>query len=95
MVGVNDFVIAEPAVKGLHHLDPQAEADRVAEVRAYRQVREEQTTREALSALTDKASRPSDGENNLTAAILTAVKAQATVGEIADALRQVFGEYVG
>jgi methylmalonyl-CoA mutase len=82
-------------VKGLHHLDPQAEAARVAEVQAYRQVREEQTTREALSALTAKARRPSDGENNLTAAILTAVKAQATVGEIADALRLVFGEYVG
>ena len=95
VVGVNDFVMAEPAVKGLHHLDPQAEAARVAEVRAYRQARNEQSTREALSALTEKARRPSDGENNLTAAILTAVKAQATVGEIADALRLVFGEYVG
>ena len=42
-----------------------------------------------LQALRDAAG----GEANLLDPILGAVKAQATVGEIADALREVFGEY--
>lgn len=95
VVGVNDFVIKEAAPKGLHHLDPQAEQDRIAEVRAFRQARDEQQTQAALQALSRKASQASDGQNNLVVAILDAVKAQATVGEVADALRQVFGEYQG
>ncbi|HND11244.1 MAG TPA: methylmalonyl-CoA mutase family protein [Pseudomonadota bacterium] len=95
VVGVNDFVISEPPPKGLHHLDPQAEIDRVTEIRSFRTARNEQNTRQALRALDQKASRPSASDNNLTAAILDAVKAQATVGEIADTLRIVFGEYQG
>jgi len=95
VVGVNDFVIAEPAQKGLHHLDPQAEADRVTEVQQFRQARDEQKTQESLRALHHKASQPASADNNLTAAILDAAKAQATVGEIADTLRKVFGEYTG
>jgi methylmalonyl-CoA mutase N-terminal domain/subunit len=95
VVGVNDFVMKEPPVRGLHHLDPQAEADRVAEVRALRAARDEQQTQESLRALAEKASQPAASDRNLTAAIVDAVKAQATVGEIADTLRTVFGEYLG
>ncbi len=95
VVGVNDFVIKEPPVKGLHHLDPQAERDRIDEVRGFRAARDEQKTRESLRALDQKARRPSAGDNNLVAAILDAVKAQATVGEVADTLRVIFGEYQG
>lgn len=95
VVGVNDFVIKEEPPKGLHHLDPQAEQDRIAEVRAFRKARDEQQTQAALQSLSRKAGQASDGQNNLVVAILDAVKAQATVGEVADALRQVFGEYQG
>ena len=92
---LDEAASADELTERIGELWPELGEIRVAEVQAYREARNEQTTREALSALTDKARRPSDGENNLTAAILTAVKAQATVGEIADALRLVFGEYVG
>jgi methylmalonyl-CoA mutase N-terminal domain/subunit len=95
VVGVNDFVMKEPPVRGLHHLDPQAEADRVSEIRALRAARDEQQTQESLRALSEKASQPAASDRNLTAAIVDAVKAQATVGEIADTLRTVFGEYLG
>ncbi len=95
VVGVNDFVMKEPPVRGLHHLDPQAEVDRVSEIRALRAARDEQKTQESLRALAEKASQPAASDRNLTAAIVDAVKAQATVGEIADTLRTVFGEYLG
>ena len=95
VVGVNDFVMKEPPVRGLHHLDPQAEADRVSEVRALRAARDQQQTHESLRALAEKASQPAASDRNLTCAIVAAVKAQATVGEIADTLRTVFGEYLG
>jgi hypothetical protein len=58
VVGVNDFVMKEPPVRGLHHLDPQAEADRVSEIRALRAARDEQKTQESLRALSEKASQP-------------------------------------
>jgi len=45
--------------------------------------------RSALEALTRGAS----GTDNLMPLILAAVKAEATVGEVADAMRSVFGEY--
>ena len=93
VVGVNEFIIKEPAPKNLLHLDPQNEARRVAEVQKFRSAREPQACAEALRALDRAASQPSRGDNNLVAAILTAVTAGATVGEVADTLRRVYGEY--
>jgi methylmalonyl-CoA mutase N-terminal domain/subunit len=93
VVGVNDFVVAEPPPKGLHHLDPAGEAERIAEVAAFRAARDDQATAEALRALDRAASQPPRGDNNLVAAILCAVRAGATVGEVADTLRRVYGEY--
>ena len=95
VVGVNDFVIKEDRPLGLHRPDPAGEARRVEQVRAFRRQRDNQGTAEALRALTKAASTPSRGDNNLVAAILHAVKAGATVGEVADALRTVFGEHRG
>jgi methylmalonyl-CoA mutase N-terminal domain/subunit len=58
-------------------------------VRAVRAGRGESEWRDALAAVS-KAAR--DG-SNLVPAIVTAVEARATVGEIADSMRAVFGEY--
>jgi methylmalonyl-CoA mutase N-terminal domain/subunit len=93
VVGVNEFVMKEPPPKGLLKLSPEAELLRVQEIRSFRAARDEQKTHMALRALEQKASRPSAGDNNLLAATLDAVKANATLGEIADTLRNVFGEY--
>ena len=93
VVGVNEFVVKEPPPKGLHHLDPAGEAQRVAEVTAFRAARDPQATAEALRALERDASRPPSGDNNLVRAILRAVKTGATVGEVADSLRKIYGEY--
>ncbi|HRI49871.1 MAG TPA: hypothetical protein PLW65_06780, partial [Pseudomonadota bacterium] len=52
-----------------------------------------QATAEALRALDRAASTPPRGDNNLVQAILVAVRAGATVGEVADTLRKIYGEY--
>jgi methylmalonyl-CoA mutase N-terminal domain/subunit len=93
VVGVNEFVVKEPPPKGLHHQDPQSEARRVAEVAAFRAARDPQATAEALRALERDASTPARGDNNLVQAILRAVRIGATVGEVADSLRKIYGEY--
>jgi methylmalonyl-CoA mutase N-terminal domain/subunit len=103
VVGVNEHQIEdEPPPAGLHHLDPRIEAEQVSRVRAFRAARDGARAEAALRALRDAAARaapaaPADRtpspEGNLVDLILAAVKADATVGEIADALRQEFGEY--
>jgi len=63
----------------------------IERVRAVRGSRSEQAWRDTLTAV-EQAAR--DG-SNLVTPIVAAVEAHATLGEIADALRGVFGEYQG
>jgi methylmalonyl-CoA mutase N-terminal domain/subunit len=89
IVGVNRFgddAVADPA---LHRLDPSLEAEQVQRVARFRAARDAKAARAATDALTEAAR----GTANLLPYILRAVKARSTVGEIADALRTVFGEY--
>jgi methylmalonyl-CoA mutase N-terminal domain/subunit len=89
VVGVNDFTIADEAPVEVAVVDPALERDQVARVRATRARRTQAETDRALRALGDAAK----GTANLLPPIVGAVKALATVGEIADVLRGVFGEY--
>ena len=89
VVGVNRFQEAEPAEIPLQKVDPELERRQVERLRAYRQRRNSGPWKAALDHLQDVAR----GSGNLMAAIVEAVEAEATVGEIADTLRGVFGEY--
>jgi len=89
VVGVNDFVMAEEDPVPVAKIDPQLEADQVARVRSVRARRSAAEHARALTALDDAAR----GTANLVGPIVGAVKAMATVGEIADVLRERFGEY--
>jgi len=89
VVGVNDFTVADEAPVEVATVDPQLERDQVARVRATRSRRAQAETDRALTSLGDAAR----GTDNLLPPILGAVRAMATVGEIADVLRGVFGEY--
>ncbi len=73
----------------LHKLDPRIEQKQIARLARFRKARDNPSARAALQALTATA----QGKGNLVAPILAAVKARATLGEIADALRGVFGEH--
>jgi methylmalonyl-CoA mutase N-terminal domain/subunit len=70
-------------------IDPEIERQQVERLRAVRAGRDAGACRAALVAVTTVAR----GGGNLVPPIVVAVEARATVGEIADALRDVFGEY--
>ena len=70
-------------------IDPDVERQQIERVRAVRASRSADLWRAALAAVTQAAG---DG-SNLVPPIVAAVEAQATVGEIADAMREVFGEF--
>ena len=87
VVGVNEFVMDEPPPANLFQVDAavgQALAERLA---VLRRTRDGSAAARALEAV-DRAAR---GRDNLLPHILTAVRAQVTLGEICDTLRQVFG----
>jgi methylmalonyl-CoA mutase N-terminal domain/subunit len=89
VVGVNDFVEAEPPADGLLRVDAALERAQVGRLRAFRAARREGDVRGALRALEDAAA----GSANTMPRILAAVQAHATLGEVADTLRGVFGVY--
>jgi methylmalonyl-CoA mutase N-terminal domain/subunit len=70
-------------------IDPAMEARQVERVRQVRASRDPQSWRAALDAVSAAAR----GADNLVPPIIRAVEAHATVGEIADAMREVFGEH--
>jgi methylmalonyl-CoA mutase N-terminal domain/subunit len=89
VVGVNKFQSDETRAIPTLHLDPEVERDQIGRLHALRVRRDDGR---AQSALAEVESRARSGAN-LMPAICAAVEAFATVGEISDALRRVFGEY--
>ncbi|MGH9793561.1 MAG: methylmalonyl-CoA mutase family protein, partial [Candidatus Acidiferrales bacterium] len=89
VVGVNQFVAEEEKPISTLRVDPQIERAQIERVRALRDRRD---TAKATAAVARVEACAKSGEN-LMPAILAAVEAYATVGEISDALRGVFGEY--
>jgi methylmalonyl-CoA mutase N-terminal domain/subunit len=89
VVGVNEFVAEENRQIPTLRIDPQIESTQIARLNALRAKRDSAKVRSALAELQRRA----HSTENLLPAILTAVESYATVGEISDALRQIFGEY--
>jgi methylmalonyl-CoA mutase N-terminal domain/subunit len=88
VVGVNAFKADDPPVTVMK-VDPALEARQVAKLQAFRARRSGAAAKAAL----DEVRRAAKGRDNLMPPILAAVKAQATLGEISDVMREVFGEY--
>ena len=89
VVGVNQFVAEEERPIPILRIDPEIERAQVSRVQALRARRDHAKVQSALAAVETRA-RSSE---NLMPAIQAAVEAYATVGEISDAMRRVFGEY--
>jgi methylmalonyl-CoA mutase, N-terminal domain len=89
IVGVNDFIAEEERTIPTLRIEPEIERSQIARLNALRAKRDCARTQAALAELQRRASTT----ENLLPAILSAVEAHATVGEISDALRRVFGEY--
>lgn len=89
VVGMNKFQVKEAAPKGLLKVDPIVGAQQAAKLKALRAKRDQAKVDAALATVKAAAA----GGDNLMPPILEAVKAYATLGEICDVLRGVFGEY--
>jgi methylmalonyl-CoA mutase N-terminal domain/subunit len=89
VVGVNKFVESDETTVDVFRIDPEVERQQIERVRAVRAGRSETEWRSALKDV-EAAAR---GDRNLVPTIVEAVEKRATLGEIADTLRGVFGEY--
>jgi methylmalonyl-CoA mutase N-terminal domain/subunit len=89
IVGVNDYVADEELAIPILEMDPQGYARQVARLERVRAGRDNGQVEQALRRLADCAR----GSDNLMVPILEAVNAYATLGEITNVFREVFGEY--
>jgi methylmalonyl-CoA mutase N-terminal domain/subunit len=89
VVGVNCYEVEEEIVPEPLAIDPQAEARQVERLREFRRQRDPAH----LAAARERLALAAAGAENLMPAILDCVRASATLGEISDTLRGVFGEY--
>jgi len=89
VVGMNRFEVEEEKPTNLLRVDPSVRISQVERLRKLRSERDNDLVSKSLSEL----KRVAQGRENLMPSILSAVKAYATLGEICDVLRDVFGEY--
>ncbi|HLN99040.1 MAG TPA: methylmalonyl-CoA mutase family protein [Pyrinomonadaceae bacterium] len=89
VVGVNRFQSKEETPMPTLRIDPAIEQQQIERVRAVRAHRDQSAADTALAGLEEAA----QGTENLLPRILVCVEAHATVGEISNRLRKVWGEY--
>ncbi len=89
IVGVNQFQIEEPPLRDILRIQPEVEKYQKEKLVRVKQERDLAKVKEALM----KLKKAAQGTDNVVPPILEAVKAYATLGEISDTLREVFGEY--
>jgi len=89
VVGVNRFTVEQEKSIPILHIDESLERKQVERLRALRARRDAKPWSESLKKIDDAARSGA----NLMPHIVAAVEANATVGEISDTMRKVFGEY--
>jgi methylmalonyl-CoA mutase, N-terminal domain len=89
VVGVNRFEVEEDKPIPIQRIDPALEPKQIERLRSLRAKRDAGPWKTALAGVEDAARSGA----NVMPRILAAVEASATVGEISDAMRRVFGEY--
>jgi methylmalonyl-CoA mutase N-terminal domain/subunit len=88
-VGVNAYRTEEEDPEPLFRMNQQSEEE---QIKSLRTLRRERNTREVQTTLSAVKQAAKSGEN-LVPPIFSAVQAYATIGEITDVLKEVFGEY--
>ncbi len=88
-VGINKYTMEEPPPTGLLKVDMSVGEIKAAELKKFRAERDQVKWKAAL----DKLREVSKTSENVMPAVIEAVKAKATVGEICNVWREVFGEY--
>ena len=89
IVGVNKFTMDDEPEPKVFPIDPDLEGNQIARLKAYKANRDTAAVESALAAVKATA----QGGDNLLYSMKDALRADATLGEISDALREVFGVY--
>ena len=89
VVGLNRFQVDEEKPSNLLRVDPAVRMSQIDKLKKLKSDRDGEKVKKTLAELKATA----EGHDNLIYPILEAVKAYATLGEICDTLREVFGEY--
>jgi methylmalonyl-CoA mutase N-terminal domain/subunit len=91
VVGVNEYVTDQVDDVDILRVDPESEQRQLARLKAFKERRDQAGVEEKLEALRDVAR----GEGNLLYPVRAALAANASIGEVCGAMRDVFGEYRG
>jgi methylmalonyl-CoA mutase N-terminal domain/subunit len=89
IVGLNQFQIEEGPLRDILRIRPEVEQYQREKLSKVKKERDHSKVKQALAALKKAA----QGTDNVVLPILEAVRVYATLGEISDTLREVFGEY--
>jgi len=89
IVGMNQFQIEEEPLRDILRIRPEMEQYQREKLSKVKKERDNRKVKETLAVL----KKASQGTGNVVPPILEAVRAYATLGEISDTLREVFGEY--
>jgi methylmalonyl-CoA mutase N-terminal domain/subunit len=89
IVGVNKYTVGEEETPRILEIDETAEKKQKERLARLRRERDNRKVKQAL----DKVHQAAGTDENIMPAAIEAVKTYATVGEISDVLRDVFGEY--
>ncbi|MFT3841425.1 MAG: methylmalonyl-CoA mutase family protein [Myxococcaceae bacterium] len=90
VVGMNKFTSEEAKPEGLLRIDERVQNEQIAALKELRKTRDNAKAQQAVDAIRKAAESATE---NLVPHILAAVKAEASLGEISDAMRAVFGEH--
>ncbi len=90
IVGVNQFALKEPISSDTLRIDPKLEREQIERLQAVRASRDAVTTTKAIAHVEEAAK----SGINLMPPIIDAVESMVTLGEISDAMRRAFGEYL-
>jgi methylmalonyl-CoA mutase, N-terminal domain len=91
IVGVNKFVTDQVDDVDILKVDPESEQRQLTRLKAFKEARDQAVVEAKLESLKDVAR----GEGNLLHPIRAALAADASIGEVCGAMREVFGEYKG
>ncbi len=89
VVGMNRFQVQEDRPSNLLRVDPAVRVSQIEKLKKLRSERDDSKVKKSLAQLKQAA----EGTDNLMPPILDAVRGYATLGEVCDVLREVFGEY--
>jgi methylmalonyl-CoA mutase N-terminal domain/subunit len=90
IVGVNEYTLEEPLEIPILRMDPEGEKRHLARLKKLKSERDQDAWRAAMDALEQASRHPTE---NTMPYIIAAVNAGATVGEVCNLWRRVYGEY--